>query len=51
MNIQIKIKPWSASGLNKLIKNIDDTGGTDRLSGSVRPKSLNQKIVHQPVLT
>ena len=23
-------KPWSAKGLDKFIKKIDDTGGTDR---------------------
>ena len=34
-------KPWSASGLEKLIKMIDDTGGTDRTNGIGRPKSLN----------
>ena len=43
-------KPWSTSGLDKLIKKIDDTGGTDCTGctkGSGRPKSLNQKIGHQ----
>ena len=44
-------KPWSASGLDKLIKKIDDTGGTDCTNGSGRPKSLNQKISHQTTLT
>ena len=33
-------KPWSASGLDKLIKKIDNTGGTDRTNGSGRPKSV-----------
>ena len=40
-------KLWSASGLDKLIKEIDDTGDTDRTNGSGRYKSLNQKIDHQ----
>ena len=44
-------KPWSANLLEKLIKNIDDTGGRDRTNGSGRPKSLNQKIGHQTALT
>ena len=44
-------KPWSASGLDKCIKNIDDTGGTDRTNGSGRPNLLNQKIGHQTALT
>ena len=44
-------KPWSASGLDKLIKKIDDTGGTDRINGSCRPKLLNQKICYQTALT
>ena len=33
-------KPWSASGLDKLIKKIDNTGGTDRTNGSGRSKSV-----------
>ena len=33
-------KPWSASGLHKLIKKIDNTGGTDRTNSSGRPKSV-----------
>ena len=37
-------KTWSANGLDKIIKNIDDTGGTDHTNGSGRPKYLNQKI-------
>ena len=45
-----KKKPWSASGLDKFIKKIDDTGGTDRTNGSGRPKLLNQKIGHQTAL-
>ena len=44
-------KPWSASILDKCIKKIDDTGGTDRTNGSGRPKLLNQKIAHQTALT
>ena len=44
-------KPWSACGLDKLIKKIDDTGGTDYTNGSCRPKLLNQKIWHQTALT
>ena len=44
-------KPWSASGLDKLIKKIDDTGDTDRTNGSCRPKLLNQKIGYQTALT
>ena len=44
-------KPWSASGLDTLIKKSDDTGCTDRTNGSDRPKSLNQKIDHQTALT
>ena len=43
---EVPNKPWSASGLDKLIKKIDDTDGTDRTNGSGRPKSLNQKIGH-----
>ena len=38
-------KPWSASGLDKLIKKIDDTWSTDRTNGSCRPKLLNKKKV------
>ena len=30
-------KPWSETGLDKLVKMIDDTGGTDRHNGSSRP--------------
>ena len=44
-------KPWSASGLHKLIEMIGDTGGTDRNNNSCRPKSLNQKFGHQTALT
>ena len=33
-------KPWSARGLDKLIKKIDDTGDTDRTNGSGRSKSV-----------
>ena len=44
-------KPWSASRLDKLIKKIDDTCGTDLTNGSGRPKSLNPKIGHQTALT
>ena len=46
-------KPWSANGLDKLIKKIDDKGGTDRTVIPVvrRPKSLNQKIGQQTALT
>ena len=44
-------KPWSTSGLDKLIKKFDDTGRTDRTNGSGRPKLLNQKIDHQTALT
>ena len=44
-------KPWSASGLDKLIRKIDDTGGTDRTNGSCRPNLWNQNIGHQTVLT
>ena len=44
-------KTWSASGLDKFIKKIDDTAGTDRTNGSGRPKLLNQKIGHQTALT
>ena len=45
------IKPWSASGLDTLIRKIDDIGSTDRTNGSGRPKLLNQKIDHQTALT
>ena len=48
---EIPIKPWSVSGLDKMIKKIDNTGGTDRTNSSGRPKSLNQKIGHQTGLT
>ena len=46
-------KLWSASGLDKFIKKIDDTGGTDRNNGSdsCRHKLLNQKIGYQTALT
>ena len=44
-------KPWPASGLDKLIRKIDDTGGTDRTNGSCRPNVLNQKNGYQTVLT
>ena len=44
-------KPWSASGLDTLVKKIDDTGGTDCTNGSGRSKSLNQKIGHLTALT
>ena len=44
-------KPWSASGLDELIKKIDNTAGTDRTNGSGRPNSLIQKIGHQTALT
>ena len=44
-------KSWSASGLHKLIKKIDDTRDTDRTNGSCRSKLLNQKIGHQTALT
>ena len=43
-------KPWSASRLDKFIKEIDVTGGTDRTNGSGKPKLLNQKIGHQTAL-
>ena len=41
-----KQKPWSARGLDKFIKKIEDTGGTDRTNGSGRPELLNPKIGH-----
>ena len=44
-------KKWSARALDKCIKKIDDTGGTDRTNGSGMPKLLNQKIDHQTSLT
>ena len=44
-------KPWSSSGLDKLIRKIDDTGGTDYTNGSGRPPSLNPKIGHKTALT
>ena len=47
---EIPNKPWSASGLDKLIKTIDDTGVQSVLE-SGRPKSLNQKIGHQTAMT
>ena len=34
-------KSWSARGLDKFIKKIDDTGVTDRTNGSGRPKLSN----------
>ena len=34
---QLPNKPWSENGLDKLVKKIDDTGGTDRRNGSGRP--------------
>ena len=45
-----KKKPWSARTLDKFIKEIGDTGGTDRTNGSGKPKLLNQKIGHQTAL-
>ena len=30
-------KPWSLSGLKRLIKKIDDTGSTERVTGAGRP--------------
>ena len=48
---EVPNKPWSANGLDTLIKKIGDTGDTDRTNGSGRPKSLNQKIGHQTALT
>ena len=44
-------KPWSSSGLDKLIRKIDDTVGTDYTNGSGRPLSLNPKIGHKTALT
>ena len=44
-------KHWSASGLDKLIKKIDDVEGTDCTNDSGRPKSMNQKIGHLRALT
>lgn len=32
-------KPWKLSSLSKLIKKIDQTGGTDRIHGSGRPRT------------
>ena len=43
-------EPWSANGLDTLIRKIYDTGGTDRTNCSGRPKSLNQKSGHETVL-
>ena len=36
---EVPNKRWSANGLDKLIKKIDDTGGRDRTNCSGRPKS------------
>ena len=36
---------------HQLIKNIDDTEGTDYTNGSGRPLSLNPKIGHHAALT
>ena len=51
-------KPWSASGLDKLIKKTDDSEGTEyrpyyyKGSGITgMPISLNQKIGHLTALT
>ena len=44
-------KPWSARGLDKFFKKINDTEGTDRANGSGRHKLLNPKIGHQTALT
>ena len=44
-------KPWLSSGLDKLIRKIDDTGGTDYTNGSGKLLSLNPKIGHQAALT
>ena len=40
-------KPWSSSGLDKLIRKIHGTGCTDYTNGSGRPLSLNPKIGHK----
>ena len=34
--------PWSANGLDTLIKKIDDTEGADRTNSSCGPKSLTE---------
>ena len=44
-------KSWPSSGVDKLIRKIDDTGGTDNTNGSGRPLSLNPKIGHKTALT
>ena len=44
-------KPWTSSGLDKLTRKIDDTGGTDYTNDSGKPLSLNPKIGHQAALT
>ena len=44
-------KPWSSSALDKLIRMIDDTTGTDYTNGSGRPLSLNPKIGHKTALS
>ena len=51
MNFKKKLGQQVPSGLDKFIKKIDDTGGTDRTNGSGRPNLLNQKIGHQTALT
>jgi len=33
-------KPWSLSGLKRLIKKIDDTGSTERATGAGRPRTV-----------
>ena len=33
-------KSWTLSGVNKLLKKIDETGGVERKPGSGRPRSV-----------
>ena len=44
-------KSCSSSGLDKISRKINDTGGTDYTNGSGRPLSLISKIGHKTALT
>ena len=42
---------WSSSGLDKIIKKINDAGNTDYTNGSGKSLSLVPKIGHKTALT
>jgi len=45
-------KPWSLSGLKRLIKKIDDTGSTERATGAGQPRTVrcDDNIEHVSLL-